>query len=143
MRQRIAAIRSKTETLARPRVLYVINSQPLITVGPGSFIHQVIDLAGGANVAGQATAPYPRLNMEAVIKEDPEIILFPVGAAEGIPPDERQAWQRWASISAVKHGRLHQIPADLLNRPGPRIVEGLERLARTLHPEVFPGALVP
>lgn len=125
------------ESLPRVRVLYVLNSQPLITVGPGSFIHHVIGLAGGSNIAARATVPYPHLDMEVVLKEDPEIIVFPVGKAEGIPPGEQQLWQRWTSLSAVKQGRLHQIPADLLNRPGPRIVEGLERLVRIIHPEVF------
>ncbi len=137
MRERIAVIRSKMESLPRVRVLYVLNSQPLITVGPGSFIHQVIGLAGGSNIAAQATVPYPHLDMEAVLKEDPQIIVFPIGKAEGIPPGEQQLWQRWTVLSAVKQGRLHQIPADLLNRPGPRIVEGLEQLARIIHPEAF------
>ncbi len=137
MRQRIAEIQKRTEARPRPRVLYVLNSQPLITAGPGSFIHQVIGLAGGTNVAAQAAVAYPRLNMEAVLTEDPEVIVFPVGVAEGIPPAEQELWRRWTSLSAVKKGRLHQIPADLLNRPGPRIVEGLEQLARILHPEAF------
>jgi iron complex transport system substrate-binding protein len=81
--------------------------------------------------------PYPHFSMEAVLKEDPEIIIFPVGKAEGIPLSEQQEWLRWTSVSAVKQGRLHQIPADVLNRPGPRIIEGLEALARIIHPEVF------
>jgi iron complex transport system substrate-binding protein len=81
--------------------------------------------------------------MEAVLKEDPEIIVFPVGKAEGISPSEQQQWLRWTSLSAVKQGRLHQIPADVLNRPGPRIVEGLEGLARIIHPEAFPASHAP
>lgn len=137
MRERIAGVRSKTESLAPVRVLYVLNSQPLITVGPGSFIHQALGLAGGSNVAARATVPYPHLNMESVLKEDPEIIIFPIGKAEGIPPGEQQLWQRWTALSAIKQGRLHHIPSDLLNRPGPRIVEGLEQLARIIHPEAF------
>jgi iron complex transport system substrate-binding protein len=143
MRERIAAIRSKTEALSRVRVLYVLNSQPLITVGPGSFIHQVIGFAGGVNIASNASVPYPRLNMEAVLKEDPEIIVFPIGKSEGIPQGDQQLWRQWTSLSAVKQGQLHQIPADLLNRPGPRIVEGLERLARIIHPEAFATSVVP
>ncbi len=137
MRERIAGVRSKTESLAPVRVLYVLNSQPLITVGPGSFIHQALGLAGGSNVAARATVPYPHLNMESVLKEDPEIIIFPIGKAEGIPPGEQQLWHRWTALSAIKQGRLHHIPSDLLNRPGPRIVEGLEQLARIIHPEAF------
>ena len=143
MRQRIASIRSKMETVARVRVLYVLNSEPLITIGPGSYIHQVINMAGGFNIASQSTEPYPHLNMEAVLKEDPEIIIFPIGNAEGIPLSEQQQWLRWTSLTAVKQSRLHQISADVLNRPGPRIVEGLEALARIIHPEVFPASVAP
>ncbi len=143
MRQRIAAIRNKMEAVAQVRVLYVLNSQPLITVGPGSYIHQVINVAGGSNIASQTTVPYPHLNMEAVLKEDPEIIIFPIGNAEGISLTEQREWLRWTSLSAVKQGRLHQISADILNRPGPRIVEGLETLARIIHPEAFTATVAP
>ena len=131
------------ETVSRVRVLYVLNSQPLITVGPGSYLDQVINVAGGANIAAGTTVPYPHFSMEAVLKEDPEIIIFPIGKAEGIPLSEQQEWLRWTSVSAVKQGRLHQIPADVLNRPGPRIVEGLEALARIIHPEVFSARTEP
>ncbi len=143
MKERIAVIRSKTEGLPRVRVLYVLNSQPLISVGPGSFIHHVIGSAGGVNIAGQASVPYPRLNMEVVLQEDPQFIVFPIGEIEGIPLGDQQLWRQWTSLSAVKQGQLHQIDSDILNRPGPRIVEGLERLAMILHPEAFAASLAP
>jgi iron complex transport system substrate-binding protein len=72
--------------------------------------------------------------MEAVLQDDPEVLVFPVGETEGISDSEQQAWRQWSTITAVKRGRLHQIPADLLNRPGPRIARGLELLADILHP---------
>jgi iron complex transport system substrate-binding protein len=78
-----------------------------------------------------------------VLKEDPEIIVFPIGKTDAIPPGDQQLWSQWTSLSAVKQGRLHQIPSDLLNRPGPRIVEGLERLAIILHPEAFAASVAP
>jgi ABC-type Fe3+-hydroxamate transport system substrate-binding protein len=137
LRHRLMELKRRTETLARPRVLYVLNSQPLITVGPGSFIHQLIEIAGGANVAGGAASPYPRLSIEAVLKEDPQLIIFPVGASEGIPQGEQELWRRWKTMTAVKTDSFHRIASDLLNRPGPRIVLGLERLAEIIHPEVF------
>ena len=140
LRLQISEVKSRTEGLPRRRVLYVLNTEPFITVGPGSFIHHLIELAGGSNVAATATAPYPRLSMEAVIKEDPEIILFPVGSSEGIPEEEQQRWHRWDTLSAVKHGRFSRISADLLNRPGPRIAQGLEALAKILHPGAFDSA---
>jgi iron complex transport system substrate-binding protein len=117
-------------------VLYVLNSQPLITVGPGSFIDQLIGLAGGLNVAAKSATPYPRLSMETVLTEDPEVLVFPVGQTEGISESEQQAWRQWSSMSAIKHARTHQISADLLNRPGPRIGQALERLATLLHPSL-------
>jgi iron complex transport system substrate-binding protein len=137
LRRRLTELKRRTEMLARPRVLYVLNSQPLITVGPGSFIHQLIEIAGGANVAAGAASPYPRLSIEAVLKEDPQLIIFPVGASEGIPQGEQELWRRWKTITAVKTDSFHHIASDLLNRPGPRIVFGLEKLAEIIHPEVF------
>src|SRR5436309_7926376 len=143
MRQRITEIKTRTATLPRPRLLYVLNSEPLITVGPGSFIHQLIVLAGGTNIARRARSAYPRLNMEEVLKEDPELIVFPVGLVEGIPESEQQVWQRWTTLSAVKRGRFFRISSDLVNRPGPRIVEGLEIFARIIHPEAFEDKIKP
>ncbi len=143
MRHRITEIKTRTAALPRPRLLYVLNSEPLITVGPGSFIHQLIELAGGTNVAMRARSAYPRLNMEEVLKEDPELIVFPVGSVEGIPESEQQVWQRWTALSAVKRGRFHRISSDLVNRPGPRIIDGLETFARIIHPEAFKDKIKP
>lgn len=137
MRQRITEIRRKVEPLPAKRVLYVLNSQPLITVGPGSFIHQMISVAGGTNIATQASEAYPRLSMETVLKQDPEVLIFPSGEVETVPRSEQQQWRRWDSLSAVKHQRFHEVSSSLLNRPGPRVVDGLEQLARAIHPEVF------
>jgi iron complex transport system substrate-binding protein len=137
MRQQLSEIKARVSTAPRRRVLYVLNSEPLITVGPGSFIHQMLELAGGANVAAASEVPYPRLNMEEVLKRDPEILLFPVGQAETVTDQEQQTWQRWTTLTAVKEHRFANVPTDLVNRPGPRITEGLHALAQAIHPEVF------
>lgn len=139
LRQRIAAIRTRTASAPRPRVLYVLNSDPLMSVGPGSFIHQLIELAGGMNVAAGSPISYPRLSLEEVIQHDPEVILFPVGNEEGVPDLEQERWRKWTTLSAVKQNRFVRIPSALLDRPGPRVVDGLEQLARHLHPDLFPS----
>ena len=139
LRQQVAAIQQRIQGMAPVRMLYVLNSQPLITVGPGSFIDQLIGMAGGVNVAAKSVTPYPRLSMESVLQEDPEVLVFPVGKAEGISESEQQAWRQWSTMTAVKRGRLHQISADWLNRPGPRIAQGLESLAKILHPDSTSG----
>ena len=137
LRQRISMIKERTQNIPKVRLLYVLNSDPLMTVGAGSFIHQVLELAGGQNIAASAVLPYPRYNMEAVLKQDPEVLVFPIGTAEGIPESEQARWRQWSTLSAVKHSRYIRIPSVLLDRQGPRIVDGLEFLAKSLHPEIF------
>ena len=107
-----------------------------MTVGPGSYIHHLLALAGARNAADRAEVPYPRLTMEEVLKQNPEILLFPVGEHEGISQADQDAWKRWDSLRAVQQGRLVQINSDLLNRPGPRVVEALKALVRLIHPEL-------
>ena len=136
LRKQVMALTKKVEGRPRPTLLYVLNSEPLITVGPGSFIHHLIELAGGRNAAERANAPYPRLTMEEVLTQNPEILLFPIGEYEGIPQAEQDRWKRWESLRAVQDGKLFQVQADLLNRPGPRVLDGLRHLITLLHPEV-------
>jgi iron complex transport system substrate-binding protein len=139
LRRQLAEIKSRMERVPPVRVLYVLNSQPLITVGPGSFIDQLITLAGGVNVAAKSGTPYPHLSMETVLMEDPEALVFPVGQAEGISEGEQQMWRQWTGMTAVKRERLHQIPASVLNRPGPRIIQALRMLVDIVHPELTPA----
>jgi ABC-type Fe3+-hydroxamate transport system substrate-binding protein len=63
-------------------------------------------------------------------------LIFPVGLAEGVSESEQWTWQQWTGMTAVKAGRLRQIPASILNRPGPRIVQALRMLAKIVHPEL-------
>jgi iron complex transport system substrate-binding protein len=134
LRQQITRVKTRMQGATPVRVLYVLNSEPLITVGPGSFIDQLIGFAGGSNIAAKSATAYPRLSMEVVLQENPEILLFPVGKAEGISESEQQAWRKWTTLTAIKQNNLRQISADLMNRPGPRIGQALELLADLLHP---------
>jgi iron complex transport system substrate-binding protein len=140
MRARIADVTKRVAPLEKKRVLYVLNSHPLITVGPGSYIHQMIGLAGGINIAAGTSSPYPRLSLESVLKEDPQVLIFPVGSAESIPKTEQEEWNRWSNLSAVRTRQLRDVSSDALNRPGPRVIEGLEHLARAIHPDVSSSA---
>lgn len=141
--RRIEQITARVRTEPPIRVLYVLHSQPLITVGPGSYLHELIELAGATNVARRASTPYPRLAMETVLREDPEVLLFPIGKSESIPVSEQESWKKWTDMTAVRTGRLLTVSSDLLNRPGPRIVEGLEILSRMLHPLPSPVEATP
>ncbi len=139
MRQGIQAIGDRTSSLPKPRVLYVLYSQPFITVGPGSFIHQLLEFAGGDNIAKDVGQAYPRLSMEVVMQKDPEILLFPSMGGKGSPESDRDQWTRWDTMTAVKNDRLYFVPWALISRPGPRLVQGLAALAKVIHPEKFQG----
>ncbi|HLG44491.1 MAG TPA: cobalamin-binding protein [Nitrospirales bacterium] len=138
LRDRVGDLRHRMASTRPVRVFYVVNSDPLISVGSGSFIHQLLELAGGENIVGRAATPYPKVSLEEVIRRDPEVIIFPVGTSEGIPEAEQQRWRKWTSLSAVAQNRLHQIRGDLVNRSGPRVIEGIEELAKIFHPGLFP-----
>jgi len=138
MRNRIQAVKQRTALLSRPRVFYVLNSEPLMTVGPGSFIHQLLELAGGSNIGGITGQPYPRISIEDVLKQNPDVLIFPAGPSEGIPEQEQRQWQRWSTLNAVRDKRIYRIDSVLMDRPGPRIVDGLELLANYLHPSAWP-----
>ena len=84
--------------------------------------------------------PYPRLDMEEVLRQNPDVLIFSGGKFGGIPDVEHTKWARWKSISAVQQGALFEIESDLINRPGPRVVEGVEALIRIIHPNVFPNS---
>jgi iron complex transport system substrate-binding protein len=143
MRRRIDTAAARARLSPPVRVLYVLNSQPLITIGPGSYIHELLERAGAVNIAASAATPYPRIGMDTVLKGDPEILLFPVGKTETVPVADREAWKRWTDITAVKTGRLYVIPSDVMNRPGPRIVDALDALVALLHPSPGPAAASP
>ena len=140
MRQDIQAIGDRTSALSKPRVLYVVYPQPFITAGSGSFIHQLLELAGGDNIAKDAGNAYPRLSMEVVLQKDPEILLLPSMDGKDAATSDFEQWTRWTTMTAVKTKRLHFVPWTLISRPGPRIGQGLEALARIIHPEIFQGS---
>ena len=138
MRRIIDTVVSKTENLAyRPRVYYELWYEPLYSIGPGTWQSQLIEMAGGANIFVDAKEPYPIVSAEAVIELDPEIIVVPTGYMGGVKKEDFEKRPGWSAISAVKNGRIYEIDEDIVNRPGPRIVQGLEQLAKFIHPEIF------
>ncbi|MEM4311194.1 MAG: cobalamin-binding protein [Nitrososphaerales archaeon] len=117
----------------RPKVYYEVWPNPLISVSKGSWIHDLINLAGGINIFENATAPYPIVSSESVIQANPDIIILPYE----IKVEDVKSRAGWDKINAVKNNRIFQIDGNLVNRSGPRIVEGLELLAKIIHPELF------
>jgi iron complex transport system substrate-binding protein len=136
---RIDAVSARVKTLPRPRVLYVLWPDPLIVPGRGGLVSELLLLAGGDSVTADAGEPYPRVSLEAAIARAPEVIIL-ASHGSGQGRMARQMWERFSSLPAVKDGRLYTADGNLLHRYGPRMVDGLEQLARLIHPEAFTRA---
>ncbi len=137
MKRRSQRVIELTKDLPRPKVFIQIGDAPIVTVGKGSFADDLLRLAGGENIAGKEKEVYPRFGMEEILKRSPEVIVISSMNPKGDYQKILQEWTRWKTIPAVKNGRIYLIDSDLLDRPSPRIIDGLEELARVLHPERF------
>ena len=137
MKRRRQRVIEHTQGHPRPKVFLQIGDAPIVTVGRKSFGDDLIHLAGGENVAGKEKEMYPRWGMEEILKRSPEVILISSMNPKGDYQRILRGWSRWKTIPAVKNGRLHLIDSDLIDRPSPRIIDGLEEMAKLLHPESF------
>lgn len=137
LERRIRAIEERVAPWARPRVLYVLWPEPLIVPGKGAVVSELIRLAGGESVTAGLPDAYPHLSAEAAVARAPEVIFLARHGATTASID-RERWERFRGLPAVRAGRLHDVDGSVLHRYGPRVVEGLETLARLIHPEAFP-----
>jgi iron complex transport system substrate-binding protein len=139
LRARLADVATALDGLApedRITVFYELGHEPLYTAGPGSFVHEVITLAGGVNVAGDAHTAWTSYSVERLIQRDPEVVLVTVEESVDAIREGRRA--QWRSLRAVTSGRVHLIDGDAMNRPGPRLADAVESVARLLYPDRFP-----
>ncbi len=140
MKQKIDAVKSKiANAQVKPRVYWELDAtdpaKPYAP-GPGSFISDIITLAGGMNVTASAKSPYAQISAEEVIAASPDVILLS-DAAYGTTPESVKARKGWSVINAVKNDKVFPIDDNLVSRPGPRIADGLEAAAKLIHPELF------
>jgi iron complex transport system substrate-binding protein len=136
MQEGISAVQETIKDAPRPRVFWELGPE-LYTAGPGSFLNDLIVMAGGENVAADAESPWPQLSLEAIVLKDPAIVVL---ADHNYGETAETVTQRsgWWNITAVREGRIVELTDDdIFSRPGPRIVEGLEFLAQAFHPDLF------
>ena len=137
MRARIAEVKSRVaNTKERPTVFFQIGIVPIVSVGTHTFIDELITTAGGRNLAAGST-PYPRFSREQVVALEPEVIIITsMTRGQDFEP-VRDEWNQWGSLPAVRNHRVYIVESNLFDRPSPRLVEGLELLARLIHPELW------
>jgi ABC-type Fe3+-hydroxamate transport system substrate-binding protein len=135
LRQRASAVEHTTTPLKPVRVFYQVSDEPLYTIGREAYLTDLIKRAGGISVTADVPTAFPRFSDEAALASKPDAIILPTGGSMGnansnVAPALKKS-------PAALNNRVHKINDDLLSRPGPRLVDGLEQLARALHPESF------
>lgn len=114
------------------RTLLIVSIRPLIVAGGKTFLNELLETAGATNLAARFPATYPTLSREAVLSEDPDLLLVSseVVADTGLLFEE---FPEWTSLKAAQRNRIHRVDSDLVSRPGPRAVEALRMIARLVH----------
>ena len=137
MKSRIERVKAKTANVTyRPRVFFQIGISPIVSAGTNTFAHELIELAGGNNLS-KGQIPYPRFSKEQVLSLSPEVFIITSMSRNTIFEQVKKEWSKWPRLPAVRDKRIHLEDSNLFDRPTPRLVDGLENLARRIHPELF------
>jgi iron complex transport system substrate-binding protein len=135
LRARTAAVENAVKPTKPVSVFYQLSAEPLYTAGHDSFVNDVITRAGGISVTKDVPGAWPKYSGESAFAARPEAIILPTGGSMGAA--NSTIAKSLAKTPAALNGRVYKISDDFLTRPGPRSVDGLEALARALHPEAF------
>lgn len=137
MKERVKKIKSKvSQVQERPKVFFQIGVAPIVSVGTNTFIHELITLSGGYNLT-QGSVTYPRMTLEQVLAMAPDVIVITSMTRGHSFEAVKAQWKRWEGIPAVKNNRIYIVDSDIVDRPSPRLVDGLEMLADYINPQLF------
>jgi iron complex transport system substrate-binding protein len=139
IKSEMAAVTDKLDGAARPRVLMLVGRSPFVAAGPGTFQDELIALSHGDNLTATTQQRWPSVTLEFIVARAPEVIIdASMGSEE--TPDRTSAlafWRDFSTIPAVRDQRIYGYHAYELLRPGPRVAQTLETVARFIHPERF------
>ena len=135
MKQAQADVQAKVGSLATKSTFIEIYSKPLMTAGTGTFISDMVGMAGGTNLGDSAGAGFPNFSSEVLLKDDPAVYIADSGSMS--KPGDLSTRPGFSSLTAVKDGHVYVIEDSLIARPGPRLALGLEQLAKMIHPEAY------
>ena len=143
LQARLAVLHAKLEAIPPSRVLFIVWTHPLISVGKNTFIADALRKADAASIV-DATQDWPQMNLEEVVRLQPDYLVFAASHADSAARDFESlaSLPSWRLLDAVRNHRFAVI-SDAVNRPAPRIVSAIEDLARQLHPAAFQEAPAP
>ncbi|MBI4643985.1 MAG: cobalamin-binding protein [Deltaproteobacteria bacterium] len=119
----------------RPRVFFQIGVSPIVSAGSHTFLDELISTAGGLNLAA-GKVPYPRFSQEQILALQPEVIIITSMDRGGAFEQVKAGWERWETLPAARHHRIFLVDSDIMDRPSPRLLDGLDLLFRLIHPEL-------
>jgi len=134
----VAAIEARLRSVPDCRVLMVVGHQPMVAVGGGTYLDELLKMARATNIAADSAQTWPRLSLEYIIAMRPQVILD--GQMGTDPNSPSTFWAKYPTIPAVRDDRVVGYPENPTLHPGPRIAQTLELLARLIHPEAFSRA---
>lgn len=140
----LGQVRQRAARLPRKKVLFLVGRAPgglqgMVGVGPGTFIDELIQIAGGVNVLAESPMAYPRVSVEQILAADPDVILDMGDFAhqEGKPLEQaekfRAVWAPYSSLRAVRENRVRQVADEAAIRPGPRVAEAARLCLQWIH----------
>jgi iron complex transport system substrate-binding protein len=145
-RKIVTALRTKrenilalTQSLPKPRIFFQVGEAPIITVGRETLANDLIRLAGGRSISENETINYPHYSIETIMFKAPEVIIISSMESKRDYLNLVKKWQNWKNIPAVKMNAIYVVDSNLVDRPSPRIGEGLETIVRMIHPEAMRG----
>lgn len=137
---RIEAVQEKVSAIPeaeKPKVYYEIWHEPLMTAGPGTFIDDLLTLAGGINIARETKTTFPEISLELIIQKAPDIFIYSHHGDSHIGLEEIYARHNWQDVPAIKNKQVYVIDSNIVQRATPRLVDGLEEITKILHPHLF------
>ena len=135
MIQAAADVSQKVGELEQRTTFLEIYPKPLMTAGSNTFINDMITIAGGKNIGAEAGDGFPQFSTEVLAKDDPQVYIADSGSMS--KPGDIKKRPGFADLTAVKDGHVYVIDDSLVARPGPRLAEGLQKLAEMIHPEAY------
>ncbi|HET7229442.1 MAG TPA: helical backbone metal receptor, partial [Longimicrobium sp.] len=136
LRAELAAVRASVAGAARPTVFYMAWNDPPLTAGPRTFVSQVIEVAGGRNAFADATALWPTVSIEEIVRRQPEFVVVPTGEQGATKVEALKRAAGWRELRALREGRAVAVPAQVVNQPGPHLAQAARAMRDAIHPEL-------
>ena len=142
MQDSVSQVLAQVKDIPKVRVFFIVDATDLTlpwTAGTGSFIDALITMAGGENIAAKGQDAWVQFSLEQIVSSNPEVIIIQTmtGGIPTVSKEVLEASPAWGEMTAVKQDKMRFIDGDLVSRPGPRIVQGLEEMVKIIHPELF------